>query len=256
MVGFEIKGALAVVRLDSPERMNALSRRMLDELGEAFARVELERDVRVCILTGTGERAFCAGTNIDELSALDESDVRDVARLGQELCERIESCRVPVIAAVNGLASGGGCELALACHLRIASTLAQFSLPETKLGVIPAYGSTERLARIVGEGRSLEMMLTGASMSVDEAHRAGLVNRITTPERLLAEAESLATEIAALAPLAIQACLEAVTRGLKMPLADGLALEAELFSSLFSTDDMREGTKAFLEKRAPVFKGR
>lgn len=256
MVVLELKGALAVVRLDRPEKMNALSRRMLEELGEAFARVELERDVRACILTGAGERAFCAGTDIAELSALDESGALEAARRGQEVCERIERFGVPVIAAVNGLAAGGGCELALSCHLRIASTVAQFSLPETKLGVIPAYGGTQRLARIIGRGRALEMMLTGASMSAIEAERAGLVNRITTPERLLAEAESLAGEIAGLAPLAIRACLEAVTRGIEMPLPEGLALEAKLFSSLFSTEDMREGTSAFLEKRAPVFKGR
>lgn len=256
MVVLELKGALAVVRLDRPEKMNALSRRMLEELGEAFARVELERDVRACILTGAGERAFCAGTDIGELSVLDESGALEAARRGQEICERIERCPVPVIAAVNGLAAGGGCELALSCHLRIASTLTQFSLPETKLGVIPAYGGTQRLARIIGCGRALEMMLTGASMSAIEARRAGLVNRVTAPERLLAEAESLAGEIAGLAPLAIRACLEAVTRGIEMPLPEGLALEAKLFSQLFSTEDMREGTSAFLEKRAPVFKGR
>jgi enoyl-CoA hydratase len=258
MVGFELKDQLAVVRLDRPEKLNALSRRMLDELGEAFARVELEGEtLRACILTGAGERGiFCAGTDIVELAALDENGARDAARRGQEVCERIARCRVPVIAAVNGLAAGGGCELALACHLRIASTHAQFSLPETKLGVIPAYGGTQRLARILGQGRALEMMLTGASLSAVEAHRAGLVNRITTPEELLAEAESLAGEIAGLAPLAIRACLEAVTRGIELPLAEGLALEASLFSQLFSTEDMREGTRAFLEKRAPVFKGK
>ncbi|HEX8773622.1 MAG TPA: enoyl-CoA hydratase-related protein [Pyrinomonadaceae bacterium] len=257
MVVLELKGHLAVVRLERPEKMNALSRRMLAELGEAFARVELDGDVRACILTGTGELGvFCAGTDIAELSELDESGAQDAARRGQEVCERIEHCRVPVTAAVNGLAAGGGCELALSCHLRIASTLAQFSLPETKLGVIPAYGGSQRLPRIIGHGRALEMMLTGASMSAVEAQRAGLVNRVTTPEQLLAEAESLAGEIAGLAPLAIRACLESVTRGGKMPLPEGLALEARLFSQLFSTEDMREGTSAFLEKRAPVFKGR
>ena len=256
MVVFELKGQLAVVRLDRPERMNALSRRMLDDLDEAFARVELDGDVRACILTGAGERAFSAGTDIGELAALDESGAREAARRGQQVCERIERCRVPVIAAVNGLAAGGGCELALACHLRVASTSAQFSLPEAKLGVIPAYGGTQRLARILGQGRALEMMLTGASLSAEAAHAAGLVNRLATPEQLLPEAESLADEIAGLAPLAIRACLEAVRRGMELPLAEGLALEARLFSQLFSTEDMREGTRAFLEKRPPVFKGK
>jgi enoyl-CoA hydratase len=256
MVDFELRDAWAVVRLNRPEKMNALSRGMLDGLEEAFARVELEGEVRAVILTGAGDRAFCSGTDIGELAALDEFGAWEAARRGQAVCERIERCPVPVIAAVNGLAAGGGCELALACHLRIASTLARFSLPETKLGVIPAYGGTQRLASIIGRGRALEMMLTGASMSADEAQRAGLVNRLTTPAQLLAEAESLAGEINRLAPLAIRACLEAVTRGSRMPLAEGLALEARLFSSLFSTEDMREGTRAFLEKRAPVFKGR
>jgi enoyl-CoA hydratase len=256
MVSFELSDAVAVVRLNRPERMNALTRRMLDELTEAFARVERDEEVRACILTGAGERAFCAGTDINDLAALDERGALDAARRGQEVCERIERCRVPVIAAVNGVAAGGGCELALACHLRIASTRAQFSLPETKLGVIPAYGGTQRLARIVGRGRALEIMLTGASVSAEEARRAGLASRVASPEELLTDAGSLAREIAGLAPLAIRACLEAVTRGMEMPLEEGLALEAELFSRLFSTEDMREGTRAFLEKRAPVFKGK
>ncbi|HEV2912164.1 MAG TPA: enoyl-CoA hydratase-related protein [Pyrinomonadaceae bacterium] len=256
MVIFELRGRLAVVRLNHPERMNALSRRALNELDEAFERVEREQGVHTVILTGTGERAFSAGTDIKELASLDEEGARDAAKRGQHLCNRIEHCSVPVIAAVNGLAAGGGCELALACHLRIASTHARFSLPETKLGLIPAYGGTQRLARIIGTARASEMMLTGATMSAEEAHRAGLVNRVVPPEHLLTEAESLAGEIAKLAPLAIRACLRAVVRGLLMPLEDGLALEAELFSGLFSTEDMREGTRAFLEKRAPVFKGK
>ncbi|HEX8143919.1 MAG TPA: enoyl-CoA hydratase-related protein [Pyrinomonadaceae bacterium] len=256
MVDFELRDAWAVVRLNRPEKMNALSRGMLDGLEEAFARVELEGEVRAVILTGAGDRAFCSGTDIGELAALDEFGAWEAARRGQAVCERIERCPVPVIAAVNGLAAGGGCELALASHLRIASSLAQFSLPETRLGVIPAYGGTQRLGRIVGEGRAMEMMLTGAPVPAQEAQRTGLVNQVTTPERLMIDAEALAARIAGLAPLAIRACLEAVTRGVRLPLAEGLALEAELFSSLFSTEDMREGTRAFLEKREPVFKGR
>nr|MBA3806218.1 enoyl-CoA hydratase/isomerase family protein [Acidobacteriota bacterium] len=157
---------------------------------------------------------------------------------------------------VNGLAAGGGCELALACHIRIASIGAQFSLPETKLGIVPAYGGTQRLARVIGRGRALEMMLTGASVSAEKALSIGLVNRVTSPEQLLIDAESLAREIANLAPLAISACLRAVTRGMEITLEEGLNLEAELFSSLFATEDMREGTSAFLEKRAPVFRGK
>lgn len=252
----ELRDALAVVRLNRADKLNALSRAMLDELGEVFERIDSERSVRVVILTGAGERAFCAGTDISELAGLDETGAREAAQRGQKVCERIEHCRVPVIAAVNGLAAGGGCELALACHIRIASTQAQFSLPETKLGIIPAYGGTQRLARNVGRGRALELMLTGVSLSAEDALKMGLVNRVISPEQLLTEAESLAREIANLAPLAIRACLEAVTRGIEMTLDEGLALEAELFSSLFATEDMREGTRAFLEKRAPVFQGK
>jgi enoyl-CoA hydratase len=162
---------------------------------------------------------------------------------------------VPVIAAVNGVAAGGGCELALACHIRIASPNASFSLPETKLGVIAGYGGTQRLAREIGRGPALEMMATSRSVSADEALRIGLINRIATGGDLLAQAELLAREISNLAPLAIRACLEAVTLGTELPIAEGLALEAQVFSRLFDTHDMREGTQAFLEKRRPVFKG-
>jgi enoyl-CoA hydratase len=256
MILFELRDGLALVRLNRPEKMNALSRAMLDELKEAFSRIEREEDVRAVLLTSANDRAFCAGTDISELAQLDEDDARRASERGQEICARIEHCRVPVIAAVNGLAAGGGCELALACHIRVASVGAQFSLPETKLGIIPAYGGTQRLARIVGVGRALSMMLAGEVVSAEGAHAMGLVNRVTSQDRLFVEAEALAREIMTLAPLAISACLRAVTRGLELPLEEGLALEAELFSRLFSTEDMREGTSAFLEKRSPVFRGK
>ncbi len=256
---FELRDFVALVRLNRPDRMNALSSAMLDEIGSVFERIERAREegaVRAVILTGEGERAFCAGTDINELAALDVEEARSTALRGQRVCDQIERCRVPVIAAINGVAAGGGCELALACHLRVASKSATFSLPEVKLGVIPAYGGTQRLARVTGTGPALKMMLTGATVPAEEAWRVGLVNRVVEPDRLLTEAEALAGEIARLAPLAISACLEAVTRGLEMPLKEGLALGAELFSGLFATEDVREGTRAFLEKRAPTFKGR
>jgi enoyl-CoA hydratase len=256
MILFEFRDGLAVVRLNRPEKMNALSRAMLDELKEAFSRIEREPDVRAVLLTSANDRAFCAGTDIGELAQLDDDGARRASERGQDVCARIEHCRVPVIAAVNGVAAGGGCELALACHLRVASKSAEFSLPETKLGIIPAYGGTQRLARIIGVGRALGMMLAGEVVSAREAHAMGLVNRVAAPDQLFSEAEALAREIMGLAPLAISACLEAVTRGLELPLEEGLALEAELFSRLFSTEDMREGTSAFLEKRAPVFRGK
>lgn len=254
----ERRDSLEFMRLNRPEKFNALSREMILNLSEVFNNLESQSDLRAIILTGAGDRAFCAGTDITELteiSALDKDRAREVSERGQVLCNQIENCGVPVIAAVNGIAAGGGCELALACHLRIASANAQFSLPETKLGIIPGYGGTQRLAREIGHGRALEMMLTGRTVSAAEALQFGLINRIATAGELLVAAESLARELASLAPLAIRACLEAVIKGAELPLAEGLALEAKLFAGLFASDDVREGTRAFLEKRSPVFKG-
>jgi enoyl-CoA hydratase len=255
MITFDLLDSVALVSLNRPEKLNALTREMLAELGETFERIERERNVRAVILTGTGREAFNAGTDIGELSMMDVEEARLAARSVQDVCDLIESCGVPVIAAVNGLAAGGGCQLALACHIRIASETARFSLPETKPGVPAFYGGTQRLARVTGSNRALEMMLTGAEVTANEALRFGLVNRVVAHEQLLSEAESLARAIASLAPLAIRACLEAVTRGLSLPLEEGLELEAELFSHLFASEDMREGTLAFLEKRPPSFKG-
>lgn len=252
---YERRDSIAIIRLNRPEKFNALAREMLAELSEAFEQLENQTDVRAVILTGSGERAFCAGTDISELVALDEENALKTSKRGQKVCEQIEKSKVPVIAAINGVAAGGGFELALACHIRIASTNAQFSLPEGRLGVIPGYGGTQRLAREIGKARALEMMLTNKTISADESRQIGLVNRVVEPAALLSEAKSLATEIAQMAPLAIRACLEAVTRGLELTFEEGLALEARLFASLFATQDMREGTRAFLEKRVPVFKG-
>jgi enoyl-CoA hydratase len=254
---YEEDGALAFVRLNRPARRNALTRAMLERLGEIFSKIgEHTNSPRVVILCGEGE-AFCAGTDIGELESLDEEGARRTALRGQTVCDAIELCGVPVIAAVGGAAAGGGCELALACHLRVASTKALFSLPETRLGVIPAYGGTQRLARAVGRARALSAMLAGEGVAAEEALRLGLVNRIAAPEDLLGEAKAFArTIMETSAPLAVRACLEAVMSGARLPLAEGLRLEAELFAQLFSTEDVREGTRAFLEKRAPIFKGR
>ena len=255
----ERHGSTAIIRLNRPDKLNALTREMLSGLSAAFSQIQNDRNLRAVILTGAGERAFCAGTDIAELAAVDGTDAtstaREISERGQGLCDQIASFAVPVIAAVNGLAAGGGCELALACHLRLAAANAEFSLPETILGVIPGYGGTQRAAREIGPGRALELMLTARIVSAAEALRIGLVNRVTEQANLLTEAELLANQIGKLAPLAIRACLEAVTRGIELPLSEGLALETELFSGLFATADMREGTRAFLEKRAPVFKG-
>ncbi|MBD0371076.1 MAG: enoyl-CoA hydratase/isomerase family protein [Pyrinomonadaceae bacterium] len=255
-VVYEASDGVVVVRLERPERMNALSGEMLEELSLVFERACADESLRAVILTGAGERAFSAGTDIKELQHLDVEGARRASLRGQRACATIESCTVPVIAAVNGIAAGGGCELALACHIRLASESATFSLPETKLGMLPAYGGTQRTARSVGTSRALELMLTGQSLSAHDALRYGLINRVVEPAHLLMEAQALARTISGLAPLAIRACLKAVTRGIDLPLEQGLELEAELFSSLFETEDVREGTRAFLEKRPPVFKGR
>jgi enoyl-CoA hydratase len=253
----ERRESFAIVRLNRPDKLNALSREMIFALSDTFTRIAGDSDVRAVILTGSGEKAFCAGTDIDELSATaDHTNALKLSARGQALCNQIENCGTPVIAAVNGLAAGGGCELALACHIRIASTNAQFSLPETKLGIVPAYGGTQRLMREVGNGRALQMMLTGRNVPAEEALQFGLISRVTTADDLMSQAEALAGEIAKLAPLAIRACLQAVIGGAELPLAEGLRLEAELFASLFTTEDVREGMQAFLEKRSPIFKGK
>jgi enoyl-CoA hydratase len=250
----ERRDSLAIIRLNRPEKLNALSREMIVTLNDIFSNLERQSDVRAIVLTGAGDNAFCAGADIGELTGLDKDQARDVSERGQALFNQIEGYSVPVIAAINGIAVGAGCELALACHIRIASPNASFSLPETKLGIIPGSGVTERLAREIRWGRALEIVLTGRTVDAEEALRIGLINRIAD-DSVLTEAESLAQEISILAPLAIRACIEAVTRGIELPLTEGLALEAQLFSSLFATNDMREGTRAFLEKRLPVFKG-
>ncbi len=265
----ERSDSLAIVRLNRADKFNALTREMILSLSNLFKNFEHESKLRAVILTGAGDKAFCAGTDITELAEATENGenssedrarkvedrAREVSERGQALCNQIENCGVPVIAAVNGIAAGGGCELALACHLRIAAVHAQFSLPETKLGLIPGYGGTQRLAREIGNGRAFDLMLTGRTIGADEALQFGLINRIAAADELLSEATALANEIAALAPLAIRACLEAVIKGSELPLDEGFALEAKLFAGLFATEDVREGTRAFLEKRSPVFKG-
>jgi enoyl-CoA hydratase/carnithine racemase len=252
---YERRGDLAEIRLNRPDRLNALSIEVLSALNSYIEDAESEKGLRVVVLTGAGDRVFSAGTDISELVGLDEASAYQVAVRGQQLCNRIERCAVPVIAAVNGIAAGGGCELALACHLRVASTNAMFSLPETKLSLIPGYGGTQRLAREVGRGRALEFMLTGRSIGAEEALRIGIVNRLSEPAGLMSEAKSLTEEIARLAPLAVRACLQAVVGGLRLSLDEGLALEAELFAQLFASGDTKEGTRAFLEKRTPRFIG-
>jgi enoyl-CoA hydratase len=252
---FECSGPIATIRLNRPEKRNALSSEMLRALGEILERIERTSDLRSVILTGEGKQAFSSGTDIGELAQLNEHDARQVSERGQAICTKVEKLQVPVIAAINGVAAGGGFELALACPLRIAASNAQFSLPEIKLGAIPGYGGTQRLAREIGRGRGLQMILTGETISAVQAREAGFVNRVVEPESLIPHSLALAHEIASMAPLALRAALEAVIGGADMSLDDGLKLETKLFASLFSSQDVREGTRAFLEKRKAVFKG-
>ena len=252
---YEREDHIAVLTVNRPARLNALSAELINDLSEALAQLVTDDDLRVVIITGAGD-AFSAGTDISELANLTEAEALETSSRGQKICDQIESFPVPVIAAINGVAAGGGCELALACHLRIASTGSKFSLPETHLGLIPAYGGTQRLTRDVAIARALELMLAGKQIDAAAALELGLVNRVVESSELMVAARGLASEIAALAPLAIRACLKAVNQGSRLPFEEGLQLEQDLFASLLETEDAKEGTRAFLETRPPVFKGR
>ena len=255
LVIHEQDGAVAIVTLNRPEKLNSLTREMILVLSDLFRDYATDPALRAVILTGAGEKAFCVGTDIGELADGSEAEALNTSKRGQTLCDLIERSPVPVIAAINGLAVGGGCELALACHIRLVTANASFSLPETRLGIMPGYGGTQRMPREMGMSRALEIMLGGREISSADAERLGLINRVVEATSLLQEAQSLAQDIARLAPLAIRACLESVRVGLELPLDEGLAVEARLFAALFETADMREGTRAFLEKRKPMFKG-
>jgi enoyl-CoA hydratase len=251
----ETRDGVAVVTVSRPEKLNALNARTIEELDAAFAALEVDPGVRGVILTGAGDKAFVAGADIAELGAALPVEAREVGRKGQAVFSRIERLAKPVVAAVNGFALGGGCELAMACHVRVASEKARLGTPEVKLGLMCGYGGTQRLPRLVGRGRALEILLTGEMVDAAEAYRIGLVNRVVPADRLLAEAETLLRKMLANAPLALRYTLEAVAAGLDQPLDEGQRLEATLFGLLSTTEDMKEGTRAFLEKRPPQFKG-
>jgi len=252
---FDVTSGLARVTINRPDKLNALNGAVLRDLGEAADAVARNVGIRAVILTGAGSKAFVAGADIAELTTQGPMDGKARAQAGQAIFRAFEHLNKPVIAAVNGFALGGGCELAMACHLRVASDTARFGQPEVKLGLLPGYGGTVRLPRIVGKGRALELLLTGAIIDAAEALRIGLVNRVVPAERLLDEAEALARSIMDQGPLAVRSVLEAVDAGYEMSQADALLLESTLFGLLSSTDDMREGTRAFLEKRKPAFEG-
>jgi enoyl-CoA hydratase len=255
-VKYETRGPIAVITVNRPDKLNALNADTVGELREAARRAASDDSVRAVILTGAGEKSFVAGADIAELARMTPLSGIDVSRQGQDALRFLETMRKPVIAAVNGFALGGGLELALACHIRIASENAKFGLPEVKLGIIPGYGGTIRLPRVVGRGRALELMLTGEMIDAQEAFRIGLVNRVHPQSELLAAAEALAIKIAGNGPVAVALAIESVDSGYHSTTEDAQRLEANLFGLLASTEDMREGMGAFLEKRKPNFSGK
>lgn len=246
---------IATITVNRPDKLNALNATVIRELGEVMDELDARDDVGGIILTGAG-RAFVAGADISELARTDPASARALALRGQAVFRRFETSRRPVIAAVNGFALGGGCELAMACHIRIAADGAKFGQPEVKLGLCPGYGGTQRLPRLIGRGRALQLLLTGEMVDAQEALRLGLVNAVVPAEELIPAAATMLRTMLANAPLALAACIEAVDVGLEVGQEAGLAHEAAHFGLLAASADMREGTAAFLEKRTPTFTGR
>ena len=253
---YETKGAIAYVTVNRPQVLNALSGQTWADLRAAFAEAQADPAVRGVILTGAGDKAFIAGEDIGELAHVSSVEAEAATRAGQEVLNLVENLGKPVIAAVNGFALGGGCETAMACTIRIASERARFGQPEVKLGVIPGAGGTQRLPRLVGKGRALQLILTGEIVDAQEAWRIGLVNEVVPAANLIARAEAVLAQVFANAPLAVRYSIEAVNKGLETSQAGGLLLEASLFAICAGTEDKQEGTQAFLEKRAPQFHGR
>lgn len=252
----ERDGPVAVVTLNRPKVLNALNVETLAELDRAFAGLGEDQAVKAIVFTGAGDKAFIAGADINQLATLGPAEGVAFAQRGQAVLARIEQLGKPVIAAINGFALGGGCEISMACHIRIASENAKLGQPEINLGVIPGFGGTQRLARLIGEGRCMELVLTGDQIDAQEAFRLGLVNRVVPTGQALEAARELATRIAQKSAPIVRHCMQAVHRGLACTLAEGLNLEANLFGLCCATEDKAEGTRAFLDKRKPVFKDR
>ena len=252
---YEKRDAIALITFNRPKVLNALNRKTVEELGDALRNARDDDAVRALILTGAGEKSFVAGADIGELAQRTPVDGKEFSLFGQGVLHLLETMGKPSICAINGFALGGGCELALTCSIRLASKTARLGQPEVKLGIIPGYGGSQRLARLCGKGMAHELCLSGEMIGADEALRIGLVNHVYEPAELLPAAEALAKKIIANAPLAVKYTMEAIERGTEMPLEEGLFLEATLFGLACATEDMREGTKAFLEKRPAQFNG-
>jgi enoyl-CoA hydratase len=253
---FEKKNAIAYVTVNRPKVLNALNMGTMDELRGAFHEIKNDGAIRVVILTGAGEKAFIAGADIGELVKNDAVTAKEYTHRGQSVLNLIENLGKPVIACINGFALGGGCEIAMACTMRLASETAKLGQPEVKLGIIPGYGGSQRLPRLVGKGIAMQLLLTGEMITAPEAHRVGLVNEVTAPADLIPRAEAIAQKIMANGPLAVQYTMEAVNKGMETSLAEGLYIEAVLFGMASATEDKKEGTAAFLEKRKAQFKGK
>jgi enoyl-CoA hydratase len=249
----ERRGAVTILAVQRPEVRNALDRETLTEIEDCARHFVADPEAAALIVTGSGEKSFVAGADIQELAALDPRGAEEISRFGQRVFDLLEQSPKPVLAAINGFALGGGCELALACHLRVAAENAELGLPEVSLGIIPGYGGTQRLPRLVGPGRALELILTGRRIAAAEAERIGLVNRVVPRERLIEETEKLALAVVRNGPLAVTAALEAARRGMELGMSDALRLESALFGILAASEDMHEGLKAFLEKRPPRY---
>ena len=255
-IAYEVRESIGYITLNRPKVMNALNRKTVEELSAAFHAAKEDAAVKGIILTGAGEKAFIAGADIAELSAIDGEKAGEFSAKGQDVLSFIETLGKPVVAAVNGFALGGGCETAMACTIRIATENAKFGQPEVKLGIIPGYGGTQRLPRLVGKGRALQLILTGGLIDAHEAYRIGLVNEVVPAADLISRAEAILKQIDANAPLAIRYAIDAVNEGIDTDLSSGLKLETKYFTLAAGTDDRKEGTSAFVQKRAPQFQGR